>query len=97
METLWTGLKALKPGQYLVLVAVLIGAVGGTYGAYALVTGSGGQGLEDNQQLIPVRFGNLVNQVTTNGSLVFPNRETLTFGSAGTVVEVLVEESQQVA
>ena len=97
MEILWTGLKALKVWQYLVMVAVLIGAVGGTYGAYAVVTGSGGQELEDNQQLIPVQFGNLVNQVTTNGSLVFPNRETLTFGTAGTVVEVLVEESQQVA
>ena len=97
METLWTGLKALKLWQYLVLAAVLMGAAGATYGAYAGVTRPDGPELEENQQLIPVQFGNLVNQVTTNGSLVFPNREMLTFGSAGTVADVLVEEGQQVA
>ena len=74
METLWTGLKALRVWQYLVLAATLIGAAGATYGAYAVVTSTGGQALGDNQRLIPVQFGNLVNQVRTNGSLVFPNR-----------------------
>ena len=97
METLWSGLKALKLWQFVLLAAALIGAAGATYGAYAVVTSSDGQALGDNERLIPVQFGNLVNQVTTNGSLVFPNRETLKFGSTGTVAEVLVEEGQQVA
>ena len=49
-----------------------------------------------DQQIIPVQRDNLVNQVSTNGSLTFPNRESLTFGIQGTVGEVLVEEGQQV-
>ena len=47
--------------------------------------------LEQNQQLIPVKYGDLINEITTNGSLAFPNRETLSFGSPGTVVEILRE------
>ena len=37
-----------------------------------------------------------MNQVSTNGSIVFPNREALTFDVPGTVGDVLVEEGQQV-
>ena len=43
-----------------------------------------------------MQSGDLVNQVSTNGSLIFPNRVTVTFGSQGTVQDVLVEEGQQV-
>ncbi|MBI2164868.1 MAG: efflux RND transporter periplasmic adaptor subunit [Chloroflexi bacterium] len=88
--------KTLKLWQIGVLAAVLVGAIGGTYGVYALVSGSGRTDLGQNQQLIPVQYGNLVNQVSTNGSLIFPNRQTLTFGTQGTVAEVLVAEGQQV-
>ena len=52
--------------------------------------------MTQGQQLIPVRFRDLVNQVSTNGSLIYPERETLTFGSQGTVEEVLVEEGDRV-
>ena len=89
-------LRSLKLWQIGTLVAVLIGAAGATYGVYALAGGSGSVGVSEGEQLIPVQYGNLVNQVSTNGSLVFPNRETLTFGVQGTVDEVLVEEGQQV-
>ena len=34
--------------------------------------------------------------MSVNGSLIFPDRETLTFGSQGTVEEVLVAEGEQV-
>ena len=43
-----------------------------------------------------MQLGDLVNQVSTNGSIVFPNTEILTFGTQGAVGEVLVEEGQQV-
>ena len=43
-----------------------------------------------------MQLGDLVNQVSTNGSIVFPNREILTFGTQGAVGGVLVEEGQQV-
>ena len=88
--------KSLKLWQIGVLVTVLAGAAGATYGVYALVSGPSSTGLSENQQLIPVQYGNLVNQVSTNGSLIFRNRETLTFGTQGTAGEVLVEEGQQV-
>ena len=96
MEALFDSLKVVKLWQVAVLAALLVGAAGGTYGGYVLVTRSGGDGLGENQQLIPVQRGNLVNEVSTNGSLVFPNRELLTFGTQGTLGEVMVEEGDRV-
>ena len=95
MGALADPLKTLKLWQVGTLAAVLVGAAGATYGGYVLLNSSGEAGLGENQQLIPVQYGNLVNQVSTNGSLIFPNRETLTFDIQGTVGEVLVEEGQQ--
>ena len=96
MSTLLDTFNLLKPWQIGVLAAILVGAAGATYGVYALVNDSGQAGLSDDQQLIPAQIGNLVNQVSTNGSLVYPVRETLTFGTQGTIEEVLVEEGQVV-
>ncbi len=42
--------KSLKPLQIGVLVAVLLGVVGGTYGAYTLIGGSGQVALEEDRQ-----------------------------------------------
>ncbi|MCH7997106.1 MAG: biotin/lipoyl-binding protein, partial [Chloroflexi bacterium] len=88
--------KSLALWQLGVLAVVLIGAAGGTYGVYVLASDSGQADLGEDQQFITVQFGDLVNQVSTNGSLIFPERETLTFGSQGTVIEVLVAEGEQV-
>ena len=96
MKTLLDAFQALKPWQLGTLFIVLIGAIGGSYGVYTLVSDSGDGGLAEGQQLIPVQSGDLVNQVSTNGSLVFPNRETLAFGTQGTVGEVLVEDGERV-
>ena len=89
-------IKSLKLWQIGVLVAVLVGTAGGTYGVYAWVSGPGQEDLGEDQQIIPVQRGDLVKQVSVSGSLVFPDRETLAFGSQGTVEEVLVEEGQTV-
>ena len=96
MGAILEAFKALKLWQIGVLAAVLVGGTGATYGVYTLVGDSDQGGLAEGQQLIPVQRGDLVNQVSTNGSLLFPNRESLTFGTQGTVGEVLVEEGQQV-
>ncbi len=96
METLWDTVKALKLWQIGVLAAVFVAAAGGTFGVYTLVNRSGKASLDENQQLIPVQYGDLINEVSTNGSVTFPNKETLTFGTQGTVGEVLVEEGQRV-
>ncbi|MBI4282529.1 MAG: biotin/lipoyl-binding protein [Chloroflexi bacterium] len=86
----------MKMWQAGALAAALMGVAGTAYGAYVLFSGSGQQKMGENQQLIPVEYGNVVNQVSTNGSLVFASREALTFGSQGTIGEVLVTEGQQV-
>ncbi len=97
MEPFLDSFKGLKLWQVGVLAAVLATTAGTTYGVYALVTSSGGTGLGDDQQLVPVQFGNLVNSVSLSGSVVFPNREGLSFGTQGTVGEMLVEMGDSVA
>ena len=96
----WSGalasLKSIRPWQIIVLVLVLLGAGAGTYVAYSSLTASESAELEEDQQLIPVQRGDLVKEVSISGSVSFPNRETLTFGSAGIVDEVLVEEGERV-
>jgi len=92
MVSIWTAFKSLALWQISVLAVVLFGAAGATYGGYVRSTSPDLVDLEENQQLIPVKYGDLINEITTNGSLAFPNRETLSFGSPGTVVEILVEE-----
>ncbi len=89
-------IKAIKAWQIGVLAVVLVAGIGGTYGAYSLITDSGQSGLEEGEQLIPVTRGDLVNEVSINGSLSYPNREALSFGMQGTVEEVLVEEGERV-
>jgi RND family efflux transporter MFP subunit len=96
MESVTNALRSLKLWQWAVLAVILAGAIGGVFGGYALSTGSTGAGLEENQQAVPVQYGTLTNDISINGSLVYPEKETLGFGSGGTVGEVLVEEGDQV-
>ena len=96
MGPLLDAFKTLKVWQMAVLVAVLAGAAGATFGVYALVSDENAPGLSEGQQLIPVRYGDLIDQVSVNGGLIFPNRETLKFATQGTVDEVLVMEGQPV-
>ena len=96
MEAILGALKALRPWHIVALAVVLLGSAGATYGIYASSTSADVTALAENQQLIPVQYGTLTNQVSTNGSLAFPEREELTFGAAGTVAEVLVTEGQRV-
>ena len=53
--------------------------------------------LEEGQQLVQVRRGDLVNQITSSGSIVFPNREQLFFGTTGAIGEILVAEGDSVS
>ena len=96
MTTLVDAFKTLKAWQIGVVVAVLTAAFGGAYGVYSLVSGTGQAGLSEDQQAIPIAYGDLITQVSTSGSLVFPEREVLAFGTQGTIGEVMVEEGQLV-
>ena len=96
----WSGalasFRSIRRWQIIVLIVVLLGAGAGTYLVYSSLTGTESTELEEDQQLIPVQRGDLVKEVSISGSVSFPNREVLTFGSAGIVDEVLVEEGERV-
>jgi RND family efflux transporter MFP subunit len=89
--------KGLKLWQVLVLVVVVLGMAGGSYGIYYWVTKPSASSQSTDIQLVQVQYGNITNSVSASGSLVFSSREELTFGSAGTVAEVKVSEGDTVA
>ncbi len=91
MSGLLDSLKVLKVWQVAVLALVLAGGGGGAYMLMSPETASGTPGLGADQQLVAVQIGDLRNEVSTNGSVVFPNTEAGRFGADGTVGEVLVE------
>ena len=97
MESLLRSLRSLRRRQIIILVAVVVAAFGSTFGVFVVASESDQQRLEEDQRLVAVRFGNLVNEVSVNGNIVFSNKETLSFGSSGTVAEVLVSDGQEVA
>ena len=88
--------SSLKGWQIGVLLGIVLVVAGGTYGAIAFIGGPDNANLGADEQLIPVQLGNLINEVSVNGSILFPNRETLVFGSPGSVAEILVEEGMRV-
>ena len=95
-ETMLEGLKEIRAWQVGVLVAVVATGIGVAVGVFVLVDRSGATSLAEGQQLIPVTIGDLVNDVSINGSLVFPDRDTLSFGVQGTLAEMLVEDGDRV-
>ena len=97
METLWNALKSLAIWQVIVLIVVLFGSAGAVFYLYTDTTQTDSAELGENQQLIPIRYGDIVNQVSTNGNVAFPERETVSFSVAGTLGTVLVEEGEAVA
>jgi len=88
--------KSIKPWQLSILLAVLVAGAGGSYGIYSIFSDSGEVILEADQQLIPIQLGDLVNEVSVSGSIIYPNRETLTFSSQGILEDMLVTEGQPV-
>ena len=50
----------------------------------------------EDQRLVAVRRGDFVNEVSVSGSLEYKDRDSLSFGTAGTVAEVAVEAGQRI-
>ncbi len=99
METLWNAVKSLSIGQALLLLLVMLGTAAGVYWLYARTTAppAAAAELTENQQIIPVTYGDIINQVSTNGHLDFPERETVSFTIDGTLGQLLVAEGDTVA
>ena len=98
METLWNAVKALNVWQALLLLAVMGGAAAGVYALYARSSAppAAAAELTENEQIVPVQYGDIINQVSTNGNLDFPERETVFFRGKGTLGQLLAVEGQSV-
>ena len=89
-------LKSIRVWQIVVLLGVVGLAAAGTYAAFTMATAEEATDLEEDQRLVAVQRENFVNEISVNGTLVFTNRVTLSFGAAGTVSEVAFEDGQRV-
>lgn len=89
-------LKRITLGQIALLLVVLAIAFGGTYAGYYWYSDREVEEDGETELLVPVRRGNLVNEVSISGSLVYPDRETLSFDIEGVIGEILVEEGDRV-
>ena len=90
-------LSRLRRWQKVVLVIGLVVIVGIALLVIRNATSSDSSDLEEDQQVVAVRRGDLVNEISVSGSVSFPERENLTFGSKGVVSEVLVKEGERVS
>ena len=89
-------LKGLGIWRMGLLLILLLASAGAVYGVYLWVGQEESDTLEEDQQIVTVAEGNLVNQVVISGSLLFPTRETLKFGSPGVVEDIRVKEGDYV-
>ncbi len=85
----------LSVSQWVISLVALAASGAGGYWAYSRFFGE--QVSAASGQLFPVRRGDISDTVSTNGSVQYATRETLTFGSPGTVGEVFVTDGQSVA
>ncbi|SVC89652.1 uncharacterized protein METZ01_LOCUS342506, partial [marine metagenome] len=96
MATLFAQIRRLHDWQLIALVLVVVGTSAGGIFAYTKSNSSDNETLVEGQQFVEVKKGDLTREVTSSGSIVFPNRQSLFFGSQGTVDEVSVEVGDQV-
>jgi len=90
-------MKSLKLWQVIVLLVVVIGLAGGGYFTYRWVTGANSNtSTTSNTQLVAVQVSSVTNTVSSSGNLFYGTDKNLTFGSAGTVADVLVKEGETV-
>ena len=89
--------NGIRPGQVIgfgLVAAILVGIAAVVY----LRDGTEEEtALEEGRQIVQVMRGDLINQITSSGSIVFPIREELTFGIQGTIGDILVAEDDTVS
>ncbi|MBI2854224.1 MAG: efflux RND transporter periplasmic adaptor subunit [Chloroflexi bacterium] len=89
-------MKGIKAWQTFLLIIVFLGTGGGVYGWRHQASNAKAAALPANTQLVAVQYGNVVNAISANGSLSFPNSADLTFGTASTVLKVNVNVGDSV-
>ncbi|MCH8191650.1 MAG: biotin/lipoyl-binding protein, partial [Chloroflexi bacterium] len=73
-------------------MALLLGAVA----LLVAACGGSGDGNDEEEQRVDVVRGDIEISVSASGNVSFPKRRSLTFGSAGSVDRVMVEEGDRV-
>ena len=96
MTSLLEALKSIRPWQIAVLVGIVVVAAAGGYVGYTRYTAEESTDLGEDQRLVAVQRGDFINEVSVSGSLEYKDRDSLSFGTAGTVAEVAVEVGQRV-
>ena len=89
-------LERMKSLRLWAIVVVVIVVAGGGYYGFTSLSDSDTASAGGQTQLVPVTRGDLVNDISINGTLTYTTRETLTFGQNGFVSEVTVSEGQRV-
>jgi len=79
------------------IAAVVLAAVAGTTYVATVGSASDTDAATASQLAFPVRRGDLVSSVSSDGSIIFPEREQLTFSTQGVLGELLVSEGDRVA
>ena len=96
MTNILDALGSVRLWQIAVLVAIVVIAAVGGYLGYTQLTSEDSTDLGEGQRLVAVQRGDFVNEVSVSGSLEYKDRDSLSFGTAGTVAEVAVEAGQRV-
>ena len=96
MTSILDAFGSLRLWQIGVLVAIVVIAAAGGYFGYTQWTSEDSADLGEGQRLVAVQRGDFVNEVSVSGSLEYKDRDSLSFGTAGTVAEVAVEVGQRV-
>ena len=90
-------LRRIRRWQVVTAVIVLLVVAAGAFVATQRSANQDTADIPEDQQVIPVRRGDLIQEISITGSLSLPNRETLTFGSSGVIAEIMVEEGDKVS
>ena len=80
-----------------IIVVVILAVAAGGYFGYDRLFRSQPDATAEDMQTVPVRRGDLIEQVSISGSVDFPDSERLVFGTAGTVEEVNVTQGERVS
>ena len=96
MTSILEALGTIRLWQIAVLVGIVVIAAIGGYVGYTQLTAEDSSDLGEGQRLVAVQRGDFVNEVSVSGSLEYKDRDSLSFGTAGTVAEVAVEVGQRV-
>lgn len=89
-------LRRIRRWQVITAVIVLLVVAAGAFVVSQRSATQDNASIEEDQQIIPIRRGDLIQEISITGSLSLPNRETLTFGSSGVIADIMVEEGDKV-